>query len=305
MKKKDKTYSIIIVSDALSTNKEFSVSSRLIQNSIMAISVLLILFGVVIFDYLTTALDKEKLGRLERENQQKEEVIVQLSSQVENLNRSLQSMKEITEKILVVSGLKSPFALKEVGRGGGPIQDFNLSIPEVKIENRQIEKNDMLEKAADLNKKFKKLENTLKFVSNVIDQQKLRLASTPSIWPTHGYITDGFGWRRHPFTGKRDFHHGVDIATQLGNKITAPANGTILVAERRGYYGNLVIIDHGFGYTTWFGHLAAFNVKEGDRVKREQVIGYVGSTGRSLAPHLHYEVRVLGKPQNPINYIID
>jgi murein DD-endopeptidase MepM/ murein hydrolase activator NlpD len=304
MKKKDKTYSIIVVSDALSTNKEFSISSRLIRNAIMAISVLLILFGVVIFDYLTTALDKEKLGRLERENHQKEEVIAQLSSQVENLNKSLQNMKEITEKILVVSGLKSPFALKEVGRGG-PIQDFNLSTPEVKLESRQIEKNDMLEKAADLNKKFKKLENTLKFVSNVIDQQKLRLASTPSIWPTHGYITDGFGWRRHPFTGKRDFHHGVDIATQLGNKIIAPANGTVLVAERRGYYGNLVIIDHGFGYTTWFGHLAAFNVKEGDRVKREQVIGFVGSTGRSLAPHLHYEVRVLGKPQNPINYIID
>lgn len=304
MKKKDKTYSIIIVSDALSTNKEFSVSSRLIRNSIMAISVLLILFGVAIFDYLTTALDKEKLGRLERENHQKEEVIAQLSSQVENLNRSLKNMKEITEKILVVSGLKSPFALKEVGRGG-PIQDFNLSTPEVKLESRQIEKNAMLEKAADLNKKFKKLENTLKFVSTVIDQQKLRLASTPSIWPTHGYITDGFGWRRHPFTGKRDFHHGVDIATQLGNKIIAPANGTVLVAERRGYYGNLVIIDHGFGYTTWFGHLAAFNVKEGDRVKREQVIGFVGSTGRSLAPHLHYEVRVLGKPQSPINYIID
>lgn len=305
MSKKERTYSIIVVSDALSTNKEFSVSSRLIRNSIIAISILLILFGVVIFDYLTTALDREKLYRLESENREKENMIAQLNSQVDDLSRSLQNMKEITEKILVVSGLKSPFALKEVGRGGGPIQNFNLSTPEVNVEKSQDLKNGMLERATDLNSKFKKLENTLKFVSNVIDQQKLRLSSTPSIWPTHGYITDGFGWRRHPFTGKRDYHHGVDIATQLGNKIIAPASGTILVAERRGYYGNLVIIDHGFGYTTWFGHLAAFNVKEGDRVKREQVIGFVGSTGRSLAPHLHYEVRVFGKPQNPINYIID
>ena len=304
MKKKEKTYSIIIVSDALSTNKEFVVTSKMIKKAFLAAAIILLFFGVAIFDYLNTAFDKEKLRQLEDEVTQKETLITDLSAQVTSLNRSLKHMESITKKILVVSGLQSPFALKEVGSGGGPIQNFDLSGSEIAIDPNN-PSTDLVGQAAELNDKFKKLESTLKFVRSVIDEQKVRLASTPSIWPTRGYLTDGYGVRRHPFTGKRDFHHGVDIATQLGNKVIAPANGTVLVAENRGYYGKLVIVDHGYGYTTWYGHLADYNVKEGDRVKRGQVIAYVGSTGRSNAPHLHYEVRVFGKPQNPINFIID
>ncbi len=304
MRKKEKTYSIIIVSDALSSNKEFVVTSRLIKKAILATAIIIMFFGVAIFDYLTTVFDKEKLRQLEDEIEKKELVIGDLSSQVTSLNRSLKHMESITNKILVVSGLQSPFALKEVGSGGGPNQNFDFSPQKVAID-QNTPPTELVEHAVELNNKFKKLENTLKFVSSVIDEQKVRLASTPSIWPTRGYITDGYGNRRHPFTGKSDFHHGVDIATQLGNKVIAPANGTVLVAEDRGYYGNLVIVDHGYGYTTWYGHLADYNVKEGDRVKRGQIIAFVGSTGRSNAPHLHYEVRVFGKPQNPINFIID
>lgn len=304
MKKKEKTYSIIIVSDALSTNKEFVVTSKMIKKAFLAAAIILLFFGVAIFDYLNTAFDKEKLRQLEDEVTQKETLITDLSAQVTSLNRSLKHMESITKKILVVSGLQSPYALKEVGSGGGPIQNFDLSGSEITIDPNN-PSTDLVGQAAELNNKFKKLESTLKFVRSVIDEQKVRLASTPSIWPTRGYLTDGYGVRRHPFTGKRDFHHGVDIATQLGNKVIAPANGTVLVAENRGYYGNLVIVDHGYGYTTWYGHLADYNVKEGDRVKRGQVLAYVGSTGRSNAPHLHYEVRVFGKPQNPINFIID
>ena len=114
------------------------------------------------------------------------------------------------------------------------------------------------------------------------------------------------GKRIVSFTGKKNsFHPGQDIATQLGNKVIATANGYVLSAERRGFLGNLVVIDHSYGFTTYYAHLASFAVKEGDRVKRGQVIGYVGSTGRSNAPHLHYEVRVFGKPQNPMKFIID
>jgi murein DD-endopeptidase MepM/ murein hydrolase activator NlpD len=304
MKKKEKSYSIIIVSDALSTNKEFVVTTKMIRKALIGFLIMFLFFGVAIFDYLTSAYDKEKLKRLEDEISQKELLISDLSSQVTSLNRSLKHMESITKKILVVSGLQSPYALKEVGSGGGPIQNVDLSGSEISIDPNA-PANDLVGQAAELNNKFKKLESTLKFVRSVIDEQKVRLASTPSIWPTRGYLTDGYGYRRHPFTGKRDFHHGIDIATQLGNKVMTPANGTVLVAENRGYYGKLVIVDHGYGYTTWYGHLADYNVKEGDQVKRGQVIAFVGSTGRSNAPHLHYEVRVFGKPQNPINFIID
>jgi murein DD-endopeptidase MepM/ murein hydrolase activator NlpD len=149
------------------------------------------------------------------------------------------------------------------------------------------------------------VEEALRYVQTQINGQKARLAATPSLWPTRGYITDTFGMRNHPITGGRSFHSGLDIATQLGNKVVAAADGYVLITDNAGVLGNLICIDHSFGLSTRYGHLASFAVKEGDRVKRGQVIGYVGSTGRSTAPHLHYEVIYMSKNQNPMNYIID
>jgi len=149
------------------------------------------------------------------------------------------------------------------------------------------------------------VEKTLQFVESQIDQQKAKLACTPALWPTRGYLTDSFGMRTHPITGKRSFHNGLDIATQLGNKVIAPADGYVILTDKTSIMGNLICIDHGFGFATRYGHLASLGVKEGDRVKRGQVIGYVGNTGRSTAPHLHYEVIYNNKNQNPMNFVFD
>jgi len=306
MKKKNKFYSIIIISDATSTNKEFSISSKFIKKVLISVFVLLFIFGFIIFDYLSISFDKEKMINLKTDNKKKEKIITRLSLKMEELSISLKKMADYKERILIASGLKSPLALKEVGSGGGPIIDS--STLKSTTDNILIDKpsnNNILDKALKLTRNAKKVENTLKYVNSVIDLQKVRLASTPSIWPTKGYLTDGFGWRTHPFTGKRNFHYGQDIATQLGNDIVATADGFVLVVAHQNALGNLIVIDHGFGFTTRYAHLSGFNVKEGVRVKRGQVIGFVGNTGRSTAPHLHYEVRVFGKAQNPLNYIID
>lgn len=308
-KTKEKNYSVIIVSpSATASNKEFVISSKLIKYSISAFAVLVLLFGYITFDYLTTSLDKENMKRLEKDNIEKEELIADLSLNIKEIDVQLKKMETYKNRISVAVGLTSPDALKEVGIGG-PVDNIPGGIEAPAgglIDNSKKQtKLNILKKAEDLNKNSKKIEDALKFVESVIGQQKVRLASTPSIWPTKGYLTSSFGWRIHPLTGKRSFHYGQDIATQYGNKVIAPADGLVLVAERRYYYGRFVIIDHGFGFTTRYGHLASFNVKEGDRVKRAQVIGYVGNSGRSSAPHLHYEVRYFGKAQNPMNFIID
>ncbi len=308
MRSKNKSYSIIIVSDATSTNKELFLSSKFIRNSLVAVVLLVALFGYVIFDYLTLSIDSQKMGRLEVENVRKTKIITELTRNVDKAQRSLTKMENFKKRILIAAGLTSPSALQEIGTGGGPIADISSDVElidkslDITIPKRKV---GILEKARNNNITAKKMENELQFVENVIDKQKVRLSSTPSIWPTKGYLTNSFGRRIHPLTGKRSFHYGQDIATQSGNKIIAPANGVILVAEFRDYYGKMVIIDHNFGYTTRYGHLAAFNVKEGDRVTRGQVIGFVGNTGRSTAPHLHYEVRFMGKAINPMNFIID
>jgi TonB family protein len=131
------------------------------------------------------------------------------------------------------------------------------------------------------------------------DSQK---KSNPSmmIWPTKGYLSSKFGLRVHPITGKRNFHQGIDIATKEGKKVVAAADGTVIFAEFKKVWGNLLIIQHRDGYTTRYGQLKSFAVKKGDKVKQGDLIAYVGSSGLSTAPHLHWEVRLDKKPINPV-----
>ncbi|PYT76209.1 MAG: M23 family peptidase [Acidobacteria bacterium] len=126
---------------------------------------------------------------------------------------------------------------------------------------------------------------------------------TPSIWPVMGHITDSFGERLDPFSGEGAFHTGVDVATDYGAPVHATADGVVTVATNHPGYGRLVVIDHGFGITTWYAHLSAFSAVPGSRVKRGEVIGYTGISGRSTGPHVHYEVRVNNVPANPWRYM--
>jgi murein DD-endopeptidase MepM/ murein hydrolase activator NlpD len=118
-------------------------------------------------------------------------------------------------------------------------------------------------------------------------------------WPVTGTITSPFGWRSNPFGGAPEFHQGLDIAAPSGTTVTAAAGGTVIMAQWYGGYGNYILIDHGGGYSTGYGHLSAIYVSSGQSVQRGQAIGAVGSTGQSTGPHLHFEVRIAGKPVDP------
>jgi len=130
-----------------------------------------------------------------------------------------------------------------------------------------------------------------------------RLDHTPDGWPTRGRVTSSFGRRRHPITGRVQEHEGIDIAAPAGTPIWATADGIVRFSGTQAGYGRLVIIDHGYGFQTVYAHNSRNVVRAGQRVKRGQVIAYVGSTGTSTGPHVHYEVRVSGKPVNPRNYM--
>jgi murein DD-endopeptidase MepM/ murein hydrolase activator NlpD len=135
--------------------------------------------------------------------------------------------------------------------------------------------------------------------------QSMVLASTPSIWPVRGYLSATFGNRLDPFTGQKDFHAGIDISTPIGTRVFAPADGVVLSVGVQGGYGNALIMDHGYGVVTRYGHLDAYAVRPGQRVRRGDLIAFVGNTGRSTGPHLHYEVWVRDQAQNPIHFILD
>jgi murein DD-endopeptidase MepM/ murein hydrolase activator NlpD len=147
------------------------------------------------------------------------------------------------------------------------------------------------------------LEGRLQLVSSDVDRRNKLAAATPSIWPAYGWLSSGMGGRTDPFTGERDSHPGLDISADKGSAVYATADGSVSQASYAGAYGNLIVVDHGYGLETRYGHLSAYRVKPGQSVKRGDVIGLVGSTGRATGPHLHYEVRVNGRILNPLNLL--
>jgi murein DD-endopeptidase MepM/ murein hydrolase activator NlpD len=130
-----------------------------------------------------------------------------------------------------------------------------------------------------------------------------RASSVPNLWPVEGPITGPFGERTDPFNGEGAFHCGVDISASLGQPVIAPADGLVIVADEVSGYGRTVTIDHGHGISTRYGHLASFAVVSGQQIRRGDVIGYVGLSGRSTGPHLHYEVRINDTPVNPYKFL--
>ena len=147
------------------------------------------------------------------------------------------------------------------------------------------------------------LESRLRLVRSDVEQRGAVAQATPSIWPAHGWLSGGFGNRADPFTGERDYHPALYISTDKGYPVYATADGAVESAAYSGNYGNLIVLDHGFGMLTRYGHLSKFNVKAGERVRRGQVIGFVGATGRATGAHLHYEVWLNGQPVNPLRLL--
>ncbi len=163
-----------------------------------------------------------------------------------------------------------------------------------------------------LNTAYEQLESVANTQERVIQEiyeqlsdKKSMLASMPTMTPTNGYITSGFGIRYSPYGGKRKMHEGLDIANRYGADIIAPGDGVVTTAGVKPGYGKIICIDHGYGLKTYYGHTASFYVTAGQRIKRGQRIAAVGSTGRSTGPHLHYEIHAHGTPIDPMYYLLD
>ncbi len=199
-----------------------------------------------------------------------------------------------TEKLAVkLASLVGPERIP-MQKGVGPIPNLK----EMKFDKALEPKLENLEdRSVTLQAKIKEL-------SRIQEDKLMYIASTPSIWPVKGWVTSDFGYRRSPFTLANDFHSGLDIAVQWGTPIVAPADGVVTFSGRKGGFGNTVIIDHGFGVSTHYGHTSSLLVQEGMKIKRGEKIALVGNTGHSTGPHLHYEIHVDGVPVDPMKYIL-
>ncbi len=190
-----------------------------------------------------------------------------------------------------------------IGIGGIPNTDLDYNLePELKHNNLIRE---MHEQVAQTNLAVINQTKNFEELIKELHKKKNILASTPSIKPVIGEISSKFGYRTSPFTGLKEFHSGLDIANKKGTKVIATANGRVSYAGKKLLIGNLITIDHGHGIVTKFGHMNKILVKTGQKIKRGDVIGLMGNTGRSTGPHVHYEVRINGAPVNPTKYILN
>ena len=226
---------------------------------------------------------------LRREQDNLKQQYRQLQSEVKDTNQRLNSLQSLAGEVAMAYGItrfrQTPFGLTEVA--SEPYSEFQQSIDEFSY----LEKNST---AVALSS------NGLRLLPA---PQLSSLGVVPSLWPVVGEITGHFGERLDPFSGEGAFHAGIDIASHYGDEVRATADGVVVGMDRRAGYGRLVIIDHGFGVSTWYGHLSAFNTQVGTHVKRGDIVGYEGASGRSTGPHLHYEVRLYNTPVNPWRYL--
>ena len=301
---------IVIFPGSLSIPKKLRLPKRLVKFSILVSFVVLIGFlgssFYFIQQYLKLQGSEAELVKLRHESKIRKIQVEKFAQQVKNFETEMVRLERFEKKLRVITALEnSPRSIEKNWGVGGP---YGLSTNSFTTAMGRGAAN-MVERLSNgldhLGKQAKIQSISFQELDNFFKNQKSLLSSTPSIWPTRGWVTSGFGFRKSPFTGLREKHEGWDIAARNGAPVRTTADGVVVVEGREYGYGNLVEIDHGYGLVTRYGHNSKHLVKVGDRVKRGQVVTLVGNTGRSTGPHLHYEVLLNGVPVNPKNYILE
>jgi len=235
----------------------------------------------------------EQVARLQSERNRLQAENDQFETSIATLRDRLDTFESRTQRLASALGIREMQGL-EPAAGGPP-----AAVPGDPVQGILDEELESLSVRTD------GLEHSLEQLADTWEERERVLASTPSVMPVRGWFSDGYGWRKDPITGKRVFHHGLDIVAPVGAVVRAPGDGVVTRATRTAGYGKMVDLSHGFGYRTRYGHLSEVLVKPGQKVRRGDAIGRVGSTGRSTGPHLHYEVYREGARVNPWTYLGD
>ena len=215
------------------------------------------------------------------------------------LGEKLWTLESLAQKLSVAVGLEK----KPIQAEAADISSVTFPVEDL-VDGSQVAKVTVLPELQKLATNAEDLEGRFLKIERSYSDQTTRRAHTPTIWPVLGLLWDRFG-RRESISemGEAEYHAGIDISADYGHQVLASADGTVSAVERRPDYGNLIILDHGSGLTTRYAHLSACNVSEGQKVKRGQLIGLVGRSGRASGPHLHYEVRLNANSVNPLRYL--
>ena len=296
-----KRYTVVLADRTTGVVRRFTVSLRPVVLGVLAAVTLPMLIGTGAA--LKARYDVAHLytshSTLELENASYREATEQLAGQIMALQTAMSDLgaKAALDPSLQNSMDRLPTVVKNRAMGG-PTANTTLALATSGLSSPE----NTFGLLKDL---LSGLEDRLQTVRTDVDKRNQLAAATPSIWPAHGWLSSSMGNRADPFTGEKDFHPGLDISADKGDPVYATADGKVVNASAAGNYGNLVVLDHGYGLETRYGHLSAFKVKLDQTVKRGDLLGLVGSTGRATSSHLHYEVRANGRILNPLQLLLN
>lgn len=329
-------YTVVIFRGSTAKPLRFSFPRKFVRKLLILLACFVFADLLLISHYVVRTGEVWELSAFRAEAMSAREQTTAFSTAIDDLRKRLTAMKDVNQRLRVMLGIESvkPGDLTN-GRGGedGPLPDGkgismdnmqSNSTPSRGTETTQSGETEVKgspsapyniddqhlavrvkEGIEQLSKEASIQEKTLQELTEAAQQRSSRWAATPSIWPVKGWVTSGFGPRVSPFTEKPAWHDGLDVGAAPNAPVQSPAQGRITATGFDPKLGNIVRIDHGYGIETLYGHLAKSLVKEGQRVKRGEVVGLVGSTGLATGPHLHYMVKVNGQSIDPTRYILE
>lgn len=268
---------------------------RLLSVSASLALVLVATLAALAWHYASVVGRAEENTQLREENEELKNQLARIKERVAHINDTLARVKHLNANLQNITQLQDPDRKLAITADEPSDEELRAELDPAAL-------GDSLDQLAA---EAQSQEETLRALTGYFEDRQALLASAPSIWPARGWVTSDFGYRLDPYTAARKQHAGIDIANAIGTPIVAPANGTVIYASYENGYGNVLVLDHGSGIKTRYAHLSKIHVRMGDRVKRGQLIAALGNTGRSTGPHLHYEVRINGTPENPRKFILE
>lgn len=323
-RQRNRIYTVMIVPDRTAAVKRYRVPRSLVRLVLGTVFVFALVISGAALHYYRVVGEATQAQVLRDENMDLRAELRTVQEKVAHIAASLDRVERLDAKLRMITQLNDPernLAIGPVGTeahnsvtgtvdegdqdSGG--SDPGLDIPGLALGTPSGKADIELlhTRLENLGDEARREESSLRELQEYFQDQRTLLGAMPSIWPARGWVTSAFGIRVDPFTSDRHMHEGLDIAAGIGTTVHAPAHGTVVFAGLHGAYGNVIVIDHGYGVNTRYGHLSEIFVQVGDKVTRGQKIGAIGNTGRSTGPHLHYEVRVNGIPEDPRKFILD
>lgn len=305
MAKKDQSYTVMIVPNPIAKTYRFSVRRSTLKWVAGAASVFAAAVFFLLIHYLLILGNGRELSQLRQETQVQKVQLQTFAQTVADLNQQMVRLKEFDAKLRFIADIgPREEEARPLAMGGTREMSLEEMLTSPDVSEEELSET-IGQGLAILEGQAERQELSFQELEVAMKNKKVKWASTPSIWPVRGWLTSGFGKRVSPFTGMVGMHKGIDIATRHGAPVVSPASGTVTYVGYHNGLGKMIKIDHGYGIGTLYGHLSKYNIKRGSRVDRGDVIGYVGNTGLSTGPHLHYEVIVNRVPVNPRRYILN